>query len=167
MRFLLSCFAAVALVSAVSAAPVKVTASQSIRIALVDTGARQARGTIERAISPLFAQAVSQIYGGAMPVELVPVSADSAADGLRRGVYDASLVIGKRLPTVIKRARFHALRAVALENSDQPTAFLVLRHEQPQLDALLANAFNVAVNHDRVRQALAQRGGAVALASSH
>ncbi|HEX2099548.1 MAG TPA: hypothetical protein VHF69_02730 [Candidatus Synoicihabitans sp.] len=167
MRFLLSCFVAAVLASAVSAAPVEVTASQAIRIALVDTAARPARGHVERTISPLFAQAVSQIYGGSMQVELVPVGADFAADGLRRGVYDASLVIGKRLPTVIKRAGFHALRAVALENSEQPAAFLVLRHEQPRLDALLANAFSVAVNHDRVRQALAQRGNNVALASNH
>jgi hypothetical protein len=141
-------------------APLKVRASQAIRIAVVDTADRRSdTPELLRVFAPRFEQAAASIYGADTPVEFVRVGADMAGDGLKRGVYDASLVFSGRLPGPIRRVGFHALRAAPLGDTKEATAFLVLRREQPQLDDLLANAFNVALHDTEVRRVLDRTSG--------
>lgn len=146
--------------------PLKVSASQAIRIAVIDTADRRSETPeLLRVFGPRFEQAAARIYGADTQVEFVRVGPDMAADGLRRGVYDGSLVLSGRLPAPIRRAGFHALRATPLDEKREATVFLVLRQEQPQLDNLLANAFSVALHDAEVRRVLLDQATAVALAS--
>jgi hypothetical protein len=153
--------------AALSAAPsVKVTASAAIRIALIDM---ETRGDdtykLEEAFSARFEEAAAQIYGAQTPVEFVRMGPEMAADGLRRGIYDAALVFATKLPNTIRRSGFHALRAVSDSEKGGDVAYLILRREQPSLDVLLANAFNVALNHQDVRRILTDRRSAPLLAN--
>lgn len=145
---------------------VEVSASQAIRVALVDgrDGGRVSTG-IERTFGPRFEAAVARIYGARTQVALIRVAPDAAAAGLREGRYDAALLFEARVPGPIRRTGFHVLRAVPISDRDDVSVHLVLRQEQPELDELLANAFNVALHHAEVVRTLSDRRSAMAIAS--
>ena len=152
----------ISLVAAVSlsAAPVRVTASSNLRVALVapvDTPSRGAAAGWSAEFETRFETALARIYGQPTQLEFVRVDAEDAAAGLRTAAWDAAVVLGERLPSPIRRGRYHAIRAVGPGEDGDAGAFLILRREQPELDTLLANAFNVAFHSEAVRRALSDR----------
>lgn len=154
----------VALVATASAAgPVNVTASRSLRIALVDTRTEPSADVLlPQEFGRRFERAVSRIYGAETPLELIPVTAAEAARGLHADRFDAAVVFAVRAPAALRRGGLHAIRGTPGEDRSRSQSFLVIRREQPELDSVLANAFNVAVTSEAVRQMLAGRELALA-----
>ena len=146
------------------AAPVNVTASQSLRIAFVCDQAASSGASPSWAseFQTRYQRAFVRIYGQPIGVEFARVGAEEAVEGLTEAAYDAVVVVGERLPRPIRRARYHAIRAIGPGEGRGAAAFLVLRREQPVLDSLLANAFSVAFNSDAVRSAMSGRAFASA-----
>lgn len=147
-----------------SAASVNVTASQNLRIALVCESGEKAETSLSWSseFETRYQRAFVRLYGRPVVVEFDRVQAEEALEGFQESAYDAVVVIGERLPRPIRRARYHALRAIGPGEPEDATAFLVLRREQPELDSLLANAFSVAFNSEAVRSAMSGRSYAVA-----
>lgn len=146
-----------------SANPVSVTASQSIRIAVINTpGSWKKMEKLQTAFSPQFERALVSLYGAAVSVTFVKVSPEAAATGLQQGVYDASLAFGPKLPSAVRKSGFHAVRGLPADDDESFAAYLVLRREDSEFDALLANAFSVALGHESVRDAVPRRSTVVA-----
>ena len=144
--------------SSSSASVVSVSASQAIRIALVDTGERRgAEPGVEQVFAPYLTETISRLHGARAEVQVVAVSGSQAARGLQRGKFDAALVLGSKAPKALRRPGYHMLTGESLLEERDSRVFLVLRKEEARLDALMANAFTLALSEIALRRTLVER----------
>ncbi|HEY0946283.1 MAG TPA: hypothetical protein VGD81_13490 [Opitutaceae bacterium] len=137
---------------------VSVSASQAVRIALVDTGERRgAEPGVEQVFAPYFTETISRLHGAHAEVQVVAVSAGQATRGLQQGKFDAALVLGSKTPSALRRSGYHILTGESLLEEQDSRVFLVLRKAEARFDALMANAFTLALSDFALRRTLVDR----------
>lgn len=148
-------FLTLAAVSAVASNSMTVSASQAIRVAWVERGARPGAMTeLQRAFEPLFRVALDGIYGDSAEVEFIPLKTNRAASLLGDGQVDAVLQFSARLSRRIRESGEYVLRAESVSRPGHYVGFLVLPESSPKLQDLLANAFSASINSFDVRATL-------------
>jgi len=159
---LLSLFASLVTASAVDENAAKITTSRSLSIACVRDNSENAPWYV---MQQAFATSMSTSLRGqdqsSMPVKMSPTDAASAADELLNGKADAVLVLGERLPSDFRDAKFTSFRAVSQMGTPVRVFHFVLLNRDPVMLATLSAAFENATSsaafQDTIGRASAMR----------
>jgi hypothetical protein len=125
---------------------VRVAASRGLSLAVVDASKASAtREALHQTFAASLSTALGARCGGAVPVHVKCVGADSAAFNLGAGVYDAVLVIGRDVPDALRRVDAITLSASPGVGRRDRALHLVVANGDATLQGFLAAAFTGAL----------------------
>lgn len=138
---------------------VRVEASRSLRLAIIDTN-RKAAG--HDALHAAFGEALAFEIGKRgepLPVKVQEADADRAAWGLSNGSFDVGLVIGNNVPRAVVSSDFELLKATQRDGKGKFALYLVLRKDDPGMSRVLSAAFPESLKGEFFLWAVAKANG--------
>jgi hypothetical protein len=147
--------------TAADEARVRVQASSSLALAVVDLDRNNAAGEqLYDAFKESLSFEMSQRVKAPTPIKTQKVDASRAGWGLGTGTYDVAVVLGGPVPKTMISSGFSILKAVPASGDVKRTIFLITRNEDPGLAKLLAEAFPEALKGQFFQKALLRYSGA-------
>jgi hypothetical protein len=142
---------------------VRVAASRELRLAVIDSNkSTEARDAMHQAFATSLGASLTQQCGGSVGVRMRRVGVDHAAFNLGSGVYDAVLVVGREVPTGLRRTRAIMLSAAPEGSANhERSLYLLIAEGDASLQGLLATAFTRTVNDESFLQRLAVAEGRI------
>lgn len=141
-------------------ASVKVQASRSLALAVVDLDRKNvASDQLTEAFKESLSFQMSQRVKMPTPIKPIKLDAARAGWGLGTGTYDVALVIGGTVPKTMVSSAFTVIKAVPSSGNPKRVVSLVTRNEDPGLAKLLNEAFPEAINGPFFLKALLRYSG--------
>ncbi len=142
-------------------AKVKVQASSSLSLAIVDLDRNNAASDqLHDAFKESLSFEMSQRVKAPTPIKVQKVDGPRAGWGLGTGLYDVAIVIGGSVPKTMISSQFTIYKAVPASGDAKRMVTLVTRNEDPGLAKLLADSFPEALKGQFFQKALLRYSGA-------
>ena len=142
-------------------ASVKVQASRSLSLAVVDLDHKNAASDqLTEAFKESLSFEMSQRCKMPTPIKPVKLDASRAGWGLGNGVYDVAVVVGGVVPKAMISSAFTIIKAVPVSGDPKRVVSLVTRNEDPGLAKLLNESFPEALKGAFFQKALMRYSGA-------
>ena len=148
-------FLAVSVASASASDKVSVQASRDLQVAVIDSGSKESRAAVHPALASSFSAGMTHEFKAPVQVKLKLADASRAAKELRAGNYDAVIVIGNSVPSVLLKEGFTVLKATdARSGSLSKTFYLLARTEDASMNQVVGVAFDHAMKSANFQEAL-------------
>ncbi|HWA25683.1 MAG TPA: hypothetical protein VG734_08490 [Lacunisphaera sp.] len=139
---------------------VKVQASRSLSLAVVDLDRKNAASEqLTDAFKESLSYQMSQRCKMPTPIKPIKLDAARAGWGLGTGTYDVALVVGGTVPKTMISSAFTVIKAVPASGNPKRVVSLVTRNEDPGLAKLLNESFPEAINGPFFLKALLRYSG--------
>lgn len=140
---------------------VKVQASRSLSLAVVDLDRKNAASEqLSDAFKESLSFHMSQLCKMPTPIKPIKLDASRAGWGLGTGVYDVAVVIGGPVPKTMISSAFTVIKAVSESGDPKQVVSLVTRNDDPGLAQLLSESFPEAIKGPFFLRALMRYSGA-------
>jgi hypothetical protein len=140
---------------------VKVQASRSLSLAVVDLDHKNAASDqLTEAFKESLSFEMSQRCKMPTPIKPIKLDASRAGWGLGTGVYDVAVVVGGTVPKTMVSSNFTIIKAVPVSGDPKRVVSLVTRNEDPGLAKLLTDSFPEALKGPFFQKALMRYSGA-------
>jgi len=148
-------------VRAADEAILKVQASRSLSLAVVDLDRRNAASEqLAEAFKDSLSFEMSQRCKMPTPIKPIKLDASRAGWGLGTGIYDVALVVGGAVPKTMVSSAFTIIKAMPVSGDPKRVVSLVTRNEDPGLAKLLNESFPEALKSAFFQKALLRYSGA-------
>ena len=155
------CISSLLTLRAADDASVKVQASRSLSLAVVDLDRKNsASDQLTEAFKESLSFEMSQRCKMPTPIKPIKLDASRAGWGLGTGVYDVAVVIGGVVPKAMVSSDFTIIKAVPVSGDPKRVVSLVTRNEDPGLAKLLTESFPEALKGPFFQKALMRYSGA-------
>jgi hypothetical protein len=142
-------------------ASLKVQASRSLALAVVDLDRKNAASDqVSEAFKESLSFEMSQRCKMPTPIKPIKLDASRAGWGLGTGVYDVAVVIGGAVPKTMVSSAFTVIKAVSLSGDPKKVVSLITRNDDPGLAQLLSESFPEAIKGPFFLKALMRYSGA-------
>ena len=158
---LLFAFSLLLSMRAADEAIVKVQASRSLSLAVVDLDHKNAASDqLTEAFKESLSFEMSRRCKMPTPIKPIKLDASLAGWGLGTGVYDVAVVVGGTVPKTMVSSNFTIIKAVPVSGDPKRVVSLVTRNEDPGLAQLLNDSFPEALKGVFFQKALMRYSGA-------